>query len=228
MGMFGKRSGGLFGGGITSGGIIGGGFGGGLFDNGPSTKEKIEMLFTDVETEGKKQGYDRAAREYGAAYRKIEKEFKETKDLIENQKNTYGNQAYQFIEKLEKLEKQKETLQKQVNSKVNDVSKKYNIPAGEIRRSMAAGTLLVGGPATIDILGMIYYYKEKKLRQAEQRGYVEAKELYGTKIQKLKDELRRLKEKGNSEIKTLLNQISQILEAIAEVEMQIAELKILL
>lgn len=37
------------------------------------------MLFTDVETEGKKQGYDRESKEYGAAYREIEKEFYETK-----------------------------------------------------------------------------------------------------------------------------------------------------
>ncbi len=210
MGMFGKL------------GVLGGG----LFDNGPSIKEKIEMLFTDVETEGKKQGYARAAKEYEAAYREIEREFKETKELIENQKNAYGDQAYQFIERLEALEKQKEALQKQINSKINDISKKYNIPAGEIREPMATGAAI--GLATIGIFGMIYSYKEKKLRQAEQRGYAEAKELYETKIQKLKDELHRLKENGNSEIKTLLNQISQILNAIAEEEMQIAELKILL
>lgn len=59
----------------------------GIFDNGLSTKEKIEVLFTDVKTKGKKQGYDRAAKEYGVAYRKIERDFKETKELIENQKN---------------------------------------------------------------------------------------------------------------------------------------------
>lgn len=205
----------------------------GIFDNGLSTKEKIEVLFTDVETKGKKQGYDRAAKEYGAAYRKIERDFKETKELIENQKNTYGDQAYQFIERLEELEKQKKALQDEVNFKANA----YNIPARKIRGFTAArtlggirgaGTFLVEGSTTIAILGMIYSYKEKKLRQAEQRGYAEAKELYETKIQELKEELRRLKEKGNSEIKMLLNQISQILDAIAEEEMQIAELKILL
>lgn len=205
----------------------------GIFDNGLSTKEKIEVLFTDVETKGKKQGYDRAAKEYGAAYRKIERDFKETKELIENQKNTYGDQAYQFIERLEDLEKQKKALQDEVNFKANA----YNIPARKIigftdARALGGGIEgFIGArtePTTIDILGMIYLYKEKKLRQAEQRGYAEAKELYETKIQELKEELRRLKEKGNSEIKMLLNQISQILDAIAEEEMQIAELKILL
>lgn len=50
MGLFGKR-----------GGIFGGSFGGGLFNDEPNVLDKVEMLFTDVETEGKKKGYDRAA-----------------------------------------------------------------------------------------------------------------------------------------------------------------------
>lgn len=224
MGLFDKLGDGLFGGGLTT----GLGLSGDLFEKGPSTKEKIEMIFTDVETKGKKQGYDRAAREYGTVYLKIEKEFKETKEFIENQKNTYGNKAYQFIERLEAFEKQKEALKKELNAKINDVSRKYDISVGDIRRSMESGALLTGGFIMIDILGMIYSYKEKKLRQAEQRGYAEAKELYETKIQKLKDEIKRLKEKGDNELKTLLNQISQILDAIVEEEMKIAELKILL
>ena len=68
MSLFGKR------GGIFGGPISGGPFGGGLFNDGPNVIEKVEMLFTDVETEGKKQGNDRAAREYGKVYRDIENE----------------------------------------------------------------------------------------------------------------------------------------------------------
>lgn len=194
----------------------------------PGIGEKIEMLFTDVETEGKKRGYDRASREYAEAYRKIEKEFSETMNLIENQKNTYGRQAYQFIEHLEELEKEREYLKNLINSKVKDVSKKYHISESKIMDSVSSGTLLYDGPGRIGLLDIIYSYKEKKLREAEQRGYAEAKELYESKIQNLKDELKRLKEKGDSEIRTLLHQISQILDAIAEEEMKIAELKILL
>ena len=40
-------------------------------------KDDFKMLLTDVETEGKKQGYQRAAKEYEVAFRRIEKEFKE-------------------------------------------------------------------------------------------------------------------------------------------------------
>ena len=229
MGLFGNHSGGFL---SDGGGFLNDGRPRDIYDNRRSNTrvsvgEKLETIFSDVETEGKKRGYEKAAKEYADAYRKIEKEFNETKISIEGQKNTYGNQAYQLIDQLEKLERQKRELEKQVDSTVNSVSRRHNIPVSDVRKSLNAGTLL-GGDSTVGILEIVYYFKEKKLRQAEQRGYAEAKELYEGKIQKLKDELSRLREKGDSEIKNLLNQISQILDAIAEEEMRIAELKILL
>lgn len=47
MGLFGKR-----------GRLFGGPLGGGLFDDEPNVLDQVEMLFIDVEPEGKKQGYD--------------------------------------------------------------------------------------------------------------------------------------------------------------------------
>lgn len=191
-------------------------------------KKQLDKLFSDTETEGKKRGYEKAANEYSAAFRRIEKEFLETKNLIESQKNEYERQAYKLIDRLEELEKLKEALENRVNSSVAQVSSRYNIPVCDVNRHMQSGTLLYGEPTSINIFDIIFSYKEKKMRQAEKKGYAEAKELYETKIQKLKDELWRLKEKGGSETKILLNQISQIMDAIAEKEMQIAELQILL
>lgn len=81
---------------------------------------------------------------------------------------------------------------------------------------------------SVDILGLIYKHKEKKLKEAEQRGYAEARELYENKISKLKAELRRLKENGNRDIKKLVTMINEIFEAIADEQMKIAELRILL
>lgn len=191
-------------------------------------KDDFKMLLTDVETEGKKQGYQRAAKEYEVAFRRIEKEFKETKDLINNQKNDYGNEAYKYIEKLEKLEQQKESLKNQINSKAKDLSKKYGVSYDNIKNSISGSSSLLGEPGNINFLDIICSYKEKKLRQEEQKGYLEAKQLYEEKIKKLKNELIELKKKGNAEIQTLVKQISQVLDAIAEEEMKIAELKILL
>lgn len=223
MSLFGKR------GGIFGGSISGGLFGGGLFDDGPNVIEKVEMLFTDVETEGKKQGYDSAAREYGKVYRDIENEFLETKKIIEQQKNSYDNKADSLISKLESLEREKGNLEKQVNDKAKEVSRRFDIPVGDVKKSLASGTLLVGGPTvSVDVLDLIYKHKEKKLKEAKQKGYIEAKRLYENKIDKLKAELRRLKENGNRDIQNLISMIDEIFVAIADEQMKIAELRILL
>ena len=200
-----------------------------IFDTGPSLSEKLDMLFTDVEVEGKKQGYKKAAAEYKKAFQAIENEYNNAKKVIEYQKNAYGSQVDILIEKLESLEKQKDNLKKQVERKAKAVSEKYDIPESQVKGSLAAGAMLIGGPMSdFSILGMIYKHKERKLHEAEQRGYIEAKELYEAKIEKLKSELSALKEKGNAEIKKLLNLIDEILGEIVDEQMKIAELKILL
>lgn len=197
-------------------------FGGGLLGRGPSTIDKIEMLFTDVETKGEKQGYARAAKEYGPIYEKIANEYKETKELFVKQKSAYKNQAYELNKRLENLEKERESLQKQMISVRDDIAKKYNIPPEKIIGLMRVGCV----PEMLGILDMIYSYKEKKLRQAELRGYTKARELYERKIKKLQDELHRLKEKVSSDKEAMQNLVLQMSDEIVKIQMQIAELRI--
>lgn len=214
---------------IFDGSIRGGSLRGGLFNDGPNVIEKVEMLFTDVETEGKKQGYNRAAREYKKVYRDIENEFLETKMIIEQQKNSYDNKADSLINKLKSLEREKENLEKQVNDKVKEMSRRFDIPVGDLKESLDFGTFFVGSSSvSVDVLDLIYKHKEQKLKEAEQRGYAEAKRLYENKIDKLKDELGRLKENGNRDLQKLISMIDEIFAAIADEQMKIAELRILL
>lgn len=213
---------------FSGGGLFSGPFGGDLFDRGPSISDKLEMLFKDVETEGKKQGYMRAAEEYGKAFKAVENEFKETKELIENQKYSHDAKVEVLISRLEIMEKQKAELEKQVERKTKDVSTKYNVPMGDVTKSLVAGTLVCIGPENIDILGLIYNHKEKKLKEAEGRGYAEAKELYLEKIANLKKDLLDLKKKGSKEVRELLMLINDLFDSISKEQMKIAELKILL
>lgn len=213
--------------GFGTGPIIKGPFGRDIFDKGPSITEKIDMLFKDVETEGKKQGYKRAASEYEKVFRVIENEYKQTKELIQSQKSNYGNQSEKLIARLSELEKQKKSLEEQLERKTKAVSVKYNIPIGEVRRFAATGSLM-SITSTLGILDLTYSYKEKKLRKAEQAGYLEAKELYEEKIAKMKNDLQEIKKKGNADIKNLFDMISDLFDAIAEEQMNIADLKILL
>ena len=57
---------------------------------------------------------------------------------------------------------------------------------------------------------------------------MKAKKIYEEKIGKLKKELEELKRKGSAEIQEMSNMIIEILDAIADEQMKIAELEILL
>lgn len=197
------------------------------FEKEPSIIDKVEMLFTDVEEEGRKRGYSRAAEEYGKVFRSIESEYKQAKELIESQKNMYDIQSDALIEKLEALENKKRRLENQVEQKTKAVSEKCDIPISAVKECVASNSM-IGMSVTMSILGAIYDHKEKKLREAEERGYSEAKKLYEEKIGKLKKELEELKRKGSAKIQEMSNMIIEILDAIADEQMKIAELEILL
>lgn len=198
----------------------------------PSIIDKVEMLFTDVEEEGRKRGYSRAAEEYGKVFRSIESEYKQAKELIESQKNMYDIQSDALIEKLEALENQKRRLENQVEQKTKAVSEKYDISVSQVKEGLNSSAGLIasepwGSPGSI-LLDIAYDHKVKKLREAERDGYLKAKKLYEEKIGKLKKELEELKRKGSAEIQEMSNMIIEILDAIADEQMKIAELKILL
>lgn len=193
----------------------------------PSFNEKIEMLRKDVNTEGKKKGHVRAAKEYGKAYRIVEKEFKKTKDLLEDQKNTHETQIKELTELYNHLKQLSTELKRQVDLKANEISLYYDIPREDIHHKLNAGTLLDFFKA-FSILSIIYTYKEKKLREAEHQGYIEAKDIHEGKIDKLITELERLKKNANKDIQELLSLISEILEDIVKEQTKVADLSILL
>ena len=194
---------------------------------GPSIVKKIDMLFMDVETEGKKQGYERASKEYKKVFIEIEQTYEETRKQIEYHKNIYGNRCDKLIDKLELLEIERDNLKRQVDSKVDQVSMSYNIPKGQIYSSMYSGTIL-STYNNFSILDIIYNHKEKKLKQAQEKGYLEAKKIYEEKIKMLKADLEKLKIDGNREIENMINLIDDVVDEIVKNHMSIAELRILL
>lgn len=200
---------------------------GGPLNRKPDMADRLEILFTDVETKGKKQGYVRAAAEYEKAFHAIECEYKYTKYLIHSSRNMHERQSNLLIQKLKSLEQQKYDLEKQLEQKTQNVSKKYNIPAHKVR-SLLTGSRGMTSSETSDIFELIYTLKKIKLQEAEQRGYQEAKELYEVKIAGLRNDLEALKKKGDAEIQELIDMSNDILEAIADEQMKIAELNLLI
>lgn len=191
------------------------------------TLEKVELLFTDVETEGQKRGYEKAASEYEDAFGKIEEEYRSTKRILDNEVITKEAKADKLIARLKELEMVRDALRDEAKRQEKKVSNRYNIPLQKVSQSAAAGTLLVSG-TSYDILDLICAHKEKKLKESEEKGYREAKAEYRKKISDLKDNLQRLKAKSEAELAEITGLIYAVMEEIAKEETKIAELKVLL
>ena len=185
------------------------------------------MLFTDVEIEGKKQGYKKASNEYDKMFREIQNDYNEAIELIKSLKISYDPQLERHISKLSELEEQEKSLKGRLERKTKDVSIKYEIPIGDVRRAAGAGNLINMNPS-VEIWSLIYRHKERKFKEAEQRGYLEAKELYERKIADLKQKLHKQKKDGYLGVNNLLDEISAVLDAIVEKKTKIADLEILL
>lgn len=189
--------------------------------------DKINIIFTDVEIEGKKKGYEKASKEYELIFLKLENQYRETERLINIEKNFYGNKSQNLIDKLSDLENERDALKMRVNHQVDKISKYYNVSSASIGLSMMNGTLLIPN-SNFGVIDIIYRYKDKKMKKAEQYGYLEAKAIYEEKIKKLQNELIILKESGNYEIRKLVDLISDVLKEIVNIQTSITELKILI
>ena len=185
--------------------------------------EKLNLIFTDVETEGKKQGYSRAAKQYEEVYRSLENTYKQAIESIEAKTGQQSSRLDMEIWKLEALEKQKKSLEEQKAQKVNSVSAKYNIPASDVAHFVSSGDIFSRSESIIDI---IYDYKERKLRKAEESGYLEAKKIYEEKISKLRHFLEEKKTTANADLQKLINMETEILDSISKIKMEIADLEL--
>lgn len=191
------------------------------------TVDKVGLLFTDVEVEGKKRGYERAAAEYEEAFIRLEKLYKETQDFLEIRIQEENRVADELIQKLSALEKEKEKITMEVQIKVSDVASTYHVPETTVAKAFSGGTIF-NINSTLGILDFVAYKKGKKLCEAEAKGYIEAKHSFDAKIKQLQQNYEILKRKSEREVQNLLSLIQDILNDIVIEETKIAELKIAL
>lgn len=161
-------------------------------------------------------------------------------EALENQKDRFQNRVEQknkdvydvqidaLIRKMKVLENEKRRLQYQTEQKIKEVSEKYGISVSQLQRAFITGNIIEFVLITLIQTKSILIDKIKKYIVAELIGYLEAKKIYEEKIGKLTKELEELRRKGSAEIQEMSNMIIEILDAIADEQMKIAELKILL
>lgn len=208
-------------------------------------EKQWDMLTCDPETDGKKQGYNRAAKEYTYAYRSIKKEFNVAKEVFEEHRANLDCETERFINLQEDLEIKRKKLEKEVERKAEEVSHTSGVALSSVKSAiksggilptssaiaggaLAANPLVAGVCCAPSLLEIICAAKKRKMAKYEQIGYEEAKELYEKKIDKLKEELEILKEKASGEELRMSNLIDRIMSQIIQDRTTIAELKIIM
>ena len=191
-------------------------------------EEKVDILFMeDVQTEGKKRGYDRAAGEYEVLYRNLEKEYHKAIQLLSDQKLSKDEKFNKLITQLQNLEQERKKLEDEFRRDVGRASASSGVARSTIMAAFANSSSshnLIYEGSLIDLLCS---GKEKKFRKAEAAGYKEAKELFTKKLNKKKAELEARVNAMQSDLSQIANLIQKVLYAITEEETKITELRIL-
>lgn len=181
--------------------------------------EKMKLIFSDVDTEGKKLGYVRAAAEYISIIESLEKETKEIKFLLESEKEECNETIRILAVHLENLENQENDLKEKHTCEERKVE--HAAQTKNAGRSIGHSAIGPSGPSLIDV---VYQYRKNQMDKAEAAGYSEAKKIFKDKIKELKDNLSKLKEKGEGEIQKLLLLIDKAIDSIAQKSIEIADL----
>lgn len=183
-----------------------------------NVERTFTVLFGDIETEGKKQGYAEAGAIYGDILRRLQEDIFSAKKYYENVESNIDKKNNELLDKLERLNKERESLR-------GKVEKRYEIPRDTLGSScLSAGGVILAG------LGAFAYYehRKKKLLEAKARGFEMAKKEYEEKINKERDNLSLLKRMKRNHISEKMKLMDDLLDEIVKVESEIAELRILL
>lgn len=196
-------------------------------DRGPSVMDKIELMFTDVGTEGRKQGYVRAAEEYDKAYAVIEAEYAAALEMAEEVHAMYSSEADRLNAELRRLEAKRERLDKERERKIGMIATAYGISTGTVRSACVGGTGINTG-VNICLFELAYRAKSAKLERAEREGYEEAKKIHEEKLEVLRRDFQTAKAKARAASRKYMAMIEETLSSIAREQTEITELSMML
>ena len=189
--------------------------------------KKVKTIFSDVETDGRKQGYARAASEYEDAFRRVEREYEKTKDVLTQQMAEKEATATKLIAQLQQLERKRKQLKERLDEKTEQVADQYDLPYSTVAGAVSGAGVIMSRPG-FSLIDLLYHYKNRRLQEYEEEGYQEARKIYRRKIRELTDNLEQLKQKAAKEIQEEMSLIQDALMEVSELEAKIAEMEIAL
>lgn len=183
-------------------------------------KAADEKIYIDAE----KQGYIKASKEYENAFKEIQTKYIQAKLRFEKTIREKDLYSEQLISLHEQLVLARESLELEFEKRSKKVAEENNVSAETVKNTISTNAF--GSNNGIDLISLLHGYREKKLREAERKGYNRAKSEYDIKINALKREFKELQNMSNLKIGELYELISDVLIAISEERMKIATLTI--
>lgn len=187
--------------------------------------EKIDLLFTDVETEGKKQGYEKAA----SIYTRTLENLKIQSELLNFKVEILEIERKLDVAFLEQKKKERDDLKAQRDRLVSSVSYSTGVSVETINMRFASGCGIIGNSPTtcgFSILDIICDVKERKLKEAIAKGYAEAKEIFESKIKAEQEKLEKLSYEYDINSKNVENWKQKFEPIINKVQLEINKLLI--
>jgi len=193
--------------------------------------QELKTIFSDVKTEGRKKGYNRAAQEYEPVLAEVEWAYDEIVATIKKQGVFYRQTSEKILGVASKLNEENEEIKENVRNKTVKVSEKYNMSIAGVSSIIGMGR----NPFTElypsrqpDLIDAVYRFRKGQMDKAEQEGYQEAKEVYEQAITTKKKELKQLQQKIDGQTKEMMDIVSDAIDMFVEEKMKDADLNILL
>ena len=187
--------------------------------------QELKTIFSDVKTEGRKKGYNRAAQEYEPVLAEVEWAYDEIVATIKKQGVFYRQTSEKILGVASKLNEEN------VRNKTVKVSEKYNMSIAGVSSIIGMGrnTFVEMYPSRQpDLIDAVYEFRKGQMDKAEQKGYQEAKEVYEQAITTKKKELKQLQQKIDGQTKEMMDIVSDAIDMFVEEKMKDADLNILL
>lgn len=193
-----------------------------LIDEGiKDIKSADKQIYIDAE----KRGYVKASEEYKTVFNKIQEEYSKAKQEFERIIRDEDSYSEHLISQYEELVLIRKRLEAEVEKRAEMIADKCGISTNTLMSSISDNLFSI--TSNYDLLSILRNYQEKKMLEAECKGYARAKKNYEKKIYALKQEFEELQSLSNQKIEEIHSLITDVLNAISDEHMKIAALKII-
>lgn len=190
----------------------------------------IKEALSDPETDGKKAGYARAAKEYKSVFQAQKRHYKQIIQAIEIEKQACDKESSELISRLQKLEQEKHRLQQKLEAQRSATADKFHISNKELQTTFSGPSYSWATNDPLISIGgqkLLEWIHDKRRASYEKEGYAEAAALYNNKLSVLRNSFENQKNELNGKLREYSDLIAEALHEIEVIRIEIANLKLL-